>query len=85
MLNKETLKKMLLTIVDNIDNGGSDYSEDEINEIAEFINKSTNTQNKLSKEQACKYLGISRATFDNYVRAGRIPRGEKQIGFKEKF
>ena len=32
-----------------------------------------------------KYLNISRATFDNYVRAGKIPKGRKQQGFKELF
>lgn len=26
---------------------------------------------------------VSRATFDNYVREGIIPRGEKVAGFKE--
>lgn len=29
--------------------------------------------------------GISRATFDNYVREGKIPKGLKQPGFKELF
>lgn len=43
----------------------------------------TNKNEKLSKYQACKYLKVSRATFDNYVRAGKIPKGRKQIGFKE--
>lgn len=33
--------------------------------------------------QACDYLGVSRATFDNYVKDGFIPRGYKQEGFKE--
>lgn len=40
---------------------------------------------KLSKYQVCKYLKISRATFDNYVKAKKIPKGRKQIGFKELF
>ena len=39
----------------------------------------------MSKYQACKYLNISRATFDNYVREGSIPRGKKEAGFKELF
>lgn len=30
-------------------------------------------------------LKISRATFDNYVKAKKIPNGRKQIGFKELF
>ena len=38
----------------------------------------------MSKYQAFNYLGISRATFDNLVREGKIPPGIKQQGFTEK-
>lgn len=39
--------------------------------------------NEMNKTQAAEYLNISRATFDNYVHDGFIPKG-KQIGkFKE--
>lgn len=85
MITKETLKKSLLGIVDAIDAGHTNYTEEELCEILDSINKATNTQNKLSKEQACKYLGVSRATFDNRVREGIIPQGRKEVGFKEKF
>lgn len=85
MLNKETLKKVLHNAADAIDTGNSDYSESELSEILETINTVTNTKKKLSKEQSCKYLGISRATFDNYVREGKLPRGKKELGFKELF
>ena len=37
----------------------------------------------MGKIQACDYLGVSRATFDNYVKNGWIPKGYKQDGFKE--
>ena len=37
----------------------------------------------MSKIQSCEYLGVSRATFDNLVRSGFIPKGRKQEGFKE--
>lgn len=37
----------------------------------------------MSKVMACDYLGVSRATFDNYVRDGFIPKGIKEDGFKE--
>lgn len=37
----------------------------------------------MSKVMACDYLGVSRATFDNYVRNGFIPKGIKEDGFKE--
>ena len=32
---------------------------------------------------ACDYLGKSRATFDNYVKLGLLPKGTKEDGFKE--
>lgn len=32
---------------------------------------------------ACDYIGKSRATFDNYVKLGLIPKGIKEDGFKE--
>jgi predicted DNA-binding transcriptional regulator AlpA len=38
---------------------------------------------ELSKIEAANYLGVSRATFDNYINNGWIPKGNKRIGFKE--
>jgi hypothetical protein len=62
----DILKNELQRIIDNIDAGNSKYpNEEELEEILDLINKATNTQNKLSKYQACKYLNVSRATFDN--------------------
>ena len=42
-------------------------------------------EEKISKYQACKLVNCSRATFDNLVKAGKLPRGRKQVGFKELF
>ena len=83
MLKKETLKKSLLAIADNIDNGNTDYSEDELDEILNVTKRLLDNETRLSKYQACQYLGISRATFDNYVRDGKLPKGKKTVGFKE--
>ena len=44
-----------------------------------------NAETKLSKYQASKYLDVSRATFDNWVKDGKLPEGRKEQGFKEKF
>ena len=84
MLENE-IKNALLNIVDSIDVGNSAVDEDGALSIIELANKLTNTQNKLSKYQACKYLNISRATFDNYIRDGKIPKGQKEQGFTELF
>lgn len=83
MLKKETLKKSLLAIANNIDNGNTDYSEDELDEILNVTKRLLDNETRLSKYQACQYLGVSRATFDNYVREGKLPKGKKTVGFKE--
>lgn len=82
---KELLRTTLINIVDNLDAGNSDLTNEQCLDFVELINKATNTRNKLSKYQACKYLGVSRATFDNMVRAGKLPKGRKEQGFTEKF
>ena len=80
------LKNELQRIIDNIDAGNSNVpNEEELEEILDLINKATNTQKKLSKYQAMKYLNVSRATFDRYVSEGKIPPGKKEQGFKELF
>lgn len=39
---------------------------------------------RISKAYACEHiLHCSPATFDNYVRAGIIPKGKKEVGFNE--
>lgn len=42
-----------------------------------------NTEEYISKYEACRYLNISRSTFDAYVKDGKLPKGKKRIGFKE--
>jgi len=34
----------------------------------------------LSTSEACKYLGVSRETLNNYVKAGRLHRYKRGIG-----
>lgn len=87
----QLVKKALLTLIDNIDAGNTNMNEQECLATLEYIARVTNKEEKLSKTQACMYISkninknVSRATFDNYVRLGIIPRGHNQMGFKEKF
>lgn len=46
--------------------------------------KSIADKSRLSKYSACQYLNISRAKFDNLVKEGKLPKGKKIAGFKEK-
>ena len=75
----------MLNIIKDIDSGNSNISEKEALEIIGMIKNFTDKTQRLSKYQACQKLNISRATFDNLVREGSIPRGQKVAGFKELF
>ena len=79
------IRSLLQKCIDRIDAGNSNISADEEIEIIELLKKYTDKDRKLSKYQACKYLNMSRATFDKYIREGKIPRGKKEAGFKELF
>lgn len=79
----QIIKKYLLQIVDDIDSGNTNASEDELVQAAVVLKKLLRKDTPISKYQAYTYLGISRATFDNMVREGKIPRGKKVAGFKE--
>lgn len=81
----ELLRLALQNAINNIDCGNSSASEEQCDELIDLINKVTNTQTKLSKYQACKYLNTSRSTFDGWVRDGKLPKGRKEQGFKEIF
>ncbi len=79
----ETIRNLLLKIVNDIDSGNSNIDENDEIKIINILKEYTDKSRYLSKYAACQYLKISRATFDNYVRDGKIPRGEHRIGFKE--
>ena len=79
----QTIKNLLLKIVDDIDAGNSNADEEELIEVVNALRNYTRTDTPMSKYQAYRYLNISRATFDNLVRAGKIPHGKKVQGFKE--
>lgn len=77
------IRSLLLQIIDNIDAGNSNLSKDEAIQTIEYLKELTDKEKRLSKYQACQYLNVSKATFDNYVREGKLPKGKKQLGFKE--
>lgn len=75
------IRKFLVKSLEDIDSGNSNISEEEGEEIIETIKKLSDR--RLSKYQSYTYLNMSRASFDNYIRAGKIPKGQKVSGFKE--
>ena len=75
---KNLITKLLRETADRIDTGTCELSDEEASDIMKVL-----SHRALSKEQACSYLNCSRATFDNAVRDGLIPKGKKRRGFKE--
>jgi predicted DNA-binding transcriptional regulator AlpA len=78
-----TIKRELQRIIEDIDSGNSSLTEEEELELLEDIKRLSRKDEGISKYQACQYLNVSRATFDNYVREGLLPKGKHVIGFKE--
>lgn len=80
----QIIKSILQKFIDDIDSDNTNLSYDQQCDIIRILsNVNAGQSNEMNKTQAADYIGVSRATFDNYVRDGFIPKG-KQIGnFKE--
>ena len=78
------IRTILQKWIDDIDadNTHLDY-EQQCNIIRLMSNVDLGQENEMNKTQAADYLGVSRATFDNYVHDGFIPKGRQVGKFKE--
>ena len=79
------IRNELSRIIDNMDSGNSNLTEEELSNICELVSTLSNSDSKLSKYQVIQKFKISRATFDNYVARGVVCKGRRQQGFKEIF
>lgn len=75
----EIIKNLLKQIINDLDCNNSTISEKEQIEIIDLIQK-INRQD-LSKTESANYIGVSRATFDNYVKKRSSSRREKASRF----
>lgn len=72
------LIRLLEQILNNMKSGNSNINEEEELKLIDVIQEITSEQ--FSKLEAADYIGVCRATFDNYVNKGLIPKGRKQRG-----
>lgn len=79
----QTLRALLVKCIKDIDEGSCSLNEEELAEAIDSLKKYSRKDTPMSKYQAYTYLNVSRATFDNYVRAGLLPRGQKVQGYTE--
>ena len=75
------IRNLLQQIINDIDSGNSRISEEEQKETLEFIQRIMSPD--LTKLESADYIGVCRATFDNYVNKGLIPKGFKRRGSNE--
>ena len=80
----QLIRTLLQQFIDDIDTNNTNLSyKQQCDVIKVLSNVNIGQDNEMSKTEAAEYLGVCRATFDNYVRDGFIPKG-KQVGkFKE--
>lgn len=78
----DIIRNLLVKYIDDIDSGNTNISMEDQCKLLRILSNVDNS-NEMSKTQAADYLGVCRATFDNYVRDGFIPKGQKVEGFKE--
>lgn len=76
---KKLVVKYMREVADKIEVGTSEISESQAIDILRIV-----AHEVMSKEQACSYLNLSRARFDDLVREKKLPKGKKRVGFKEK-
>ena len=79
----DIIRRLLVKTIKDIDAGNSNISDEDALKIIDTLKELSSKNVFLSKYQAYNYLNISRATFDNYVREGKLPKGRKRQGFKE--
>lgn len=72
------LIRELRNTADKLEAGTCEITQSEAMDIINVL-----THEALSKEAACQFLNVSRATFDLHVSLGNLPKGRKRVGFKE--
>ena len=78
------IKTLLQQHIDNIDTGNTNLNYQQQCQLIRILsNVDIGQDNEMNKTDAADYLGVSRATFDNYVHDGFIPKGKKVGNFKE--
>lgn len=72
------IKLILKQILKDLDSGNSNISEEQQEEIINLYQRMS--LKEMTKVESAHYIGVSRATFDNYISKGLIPKGSKRQG-----
>ena len=76
---RKTLSKLLRETADKLDADNSEINEEQAMQIMSIIG-----HEPISREEASNMLNVSRTKFNNMIDEGRVPKGRKRYGLKEK-
>ena len=79
----QLIKIALKQFINDIDTGNTNITEEQQKELLSLLLQFN--QKEYSKIEAANYIGVSRATFDNYIYRGWIPKGKKRQGINNLF
>lgn len=71
---------LMIKYGNKIKDGSCELTADQQNDILSAI-----CHTPLKKDEACRFLNLSRSRFDDLVREGKMPRGRKRKHYKELF
>ena len=74
---------LLPTLLIQLAQDFQNLSPEDEDKLIRFVINLLHPDQIMSKVLCCEYLGISRSTFDNLIKNGYIPKGEKIDGFTE--
>ena len=77
----QLIKAALKQLLQDMDSGNTNINEEQQQELLSLLLQFNSKE--LSKVESADYIGVSRATFDNYIKKGFLPKGHKRPGFKE--
>lgn len=63
---KSIIRTLLQKFIDDIDADNCNITMEQQSKIISVLSNIANPDQRMSKIQACDYIGVSRATFDNY-------------------
>lgn len=66
---------ILKKLAKDLETGTTYLDEQGCHKVLNTINLMQNGDQEMTKTEASDYIGVCRATFDNYVKNGFIPRG----------
>ena len=72
---QKLISNILRKMADNFDARTTHLDEKGCHKVLNTINLMEHGDEEMSKSEAAEYIGVCRATFDNYVSNGLIPRG----------